>query len=79
MVGRGWGEVSFEEALIRARAGHVKVKSFRQPGNGYALEHRCSQGCGMFGSVFDDRWEQHIVNAADALVAASEPDGGGPK
>lgn len=61
--------MSFEEAITRARAAHVKVESFRQPGNDYALEHRCSQGCGMFGTVFETNWEQHIVDAADRLMA----------
>jgi len=64
--------VTFEEAMTRARAAHVVTESFRQPGNGYALEHRCSKGCGYFGSVWDVRWEQHIVEAADALIAADQ-------
>ncbi len=61
--------MTFEEALTRARAAHVKVATFYQPGNDYAEEHRCSQGCGLFGSVFESRWEQHIIDAADELRA----------
>ena len=63
--------MTFEEAVVRARAAHVITAEWHQPGNGYRTEYVCSQGCGMFGSVFAENWEQHIVNAADELVAAS--------
>jgi len=64
--------VTFEEAMTRARAAHAVVRELWQPGNDYRIEYVCSQGCGMFGTVFESRWEQHIVEAADALIAADQ-------
>lgn len=60
--------MTFEEALERARAAHVQVESFRQPGNGYRLEHRCRCGGGAFGTILDENWEQHLVDEADKLI-----------
>jgi hypothetical protein len=67
--------VTFEEAMLRAQAAHVKARTFRQPGNEYRLEHRCK--CGKF--VFDVNWNQHVVNAADRLLAVAPPLGGRDK
>ena len=61
--------MTFEEALIRARAAHVKVEEWHQPGNDYRTEYVCKQKCGRFGSVFAENWEQHIIDAADRLMA----------
>lgn len=60
--------MTFEEAMIRARAAHVAVESFRQPGNDYRAEIRCSCRAHVWASGF----EQHIVDAADALVEGRE-------
>lgn len=54
--------MSFDESVARARAEHVVVETFYQPGNGYREEHRCR--CGMF--VFATSWDAHVLAAADA-------------
>lgn len=64
--------MTFEEALTRARAAHVVVDTWHQPGNDYRTEYVCSQKCGAFGSIFAERWEQHIVDAADDLMAKAK-------
>lgn len=63
--------MSFEEAMTRARADHVIVDTFHQPGNDYRTEHRCT--CGLF--VFATNWERHVIAAADALRDGFRLDG----
>lgn len=60
--------MSFDEAMTRARAAHVIVSTFRQPGNGYRTEHECK--CRAF--VYADNWDAHVVAAADALREGRE-------
>lgn len=71
MPDRSDAAMSFDEALARARAVHVKVDTFHQPGNDYRTEHRCR--CGAF--IFADNWERHILDAVDALRDGFRLDG----
>lgn len=59
--------MTFEEAMTRAKAAHVIVKTCNQPGEDYRTQYRCKQGCGPFGLIFAEDWEQHVIDAADAL------------
>lgn len=59
--------MTFEEAMVRAKADHVITKTFHQPGNGYREEHTCK--CGAF--VFSVDWDAHVLAAADRFIAAA--------
>ena len=63
--------MSFEEAMIRAKAAHVARRAFDQPGNDYRTEYECS--CGRH--VYADRFAQHLIDAADAFRDGFHLDG----
>ncbi len=61
-------KMTFEEAMTRARAAHVLVERFSQPGYNDRPEILCS----CKAHVWADQFEQHIVDAADALIEGRE-------
>lgn len=63
--------MSFDEAMVRARAEHVTGRTFYQPGNGYEPETECS--CGLF--VYHKSFDAHVLAAADALREGFRLDG----
>lgn len=67
--------MTFEEAMARAKAMHVVVRTYRQPGNDYRTEHECKCGGGRFGSIFATEWDHHVLDAADALLREAEEGG----
>jgi len=66
--------MDFAEAFERAKAAHVIIDTCNQPGENYRTQHRCRQGCGPFGLVFAEDWDQHIIAAADSLLEESNAD-----